>query len=269
MPRDALLSGLEHDDAWHAARAGGIGGSDAIQIVSGAWLALWEQKTGRREPEDLSHVLPVQLGSFTEAFNLAWFERQTGLAVSTAGCEGLVHPTHSFIRCNLDGVCADGIFEAKHVNGFFKPDRVVEKYYPQLQHNMAVTGVGMAFLSVLFGNHDWQYFEVSADPAYQGDLIRMEAEFWRHVDGDTPPGEGAVKPVAIDLDDMREVDMSSSNAWVAAAADWLENRAASRKFENAGKAIRGLVEPDIRRASGGGVEIARARDNSIRIKEVK
>ena len=35
--------------AWHADRAKGIGGSDAATIMNGDWLALWEEKTGRRE----------------------------------------------------------------------------------------------------------------------------------------------------------------------------------------------------------------------------
>ena len=40
------------------------------------WLELWLVKTGRKEPEDLSEILPVQLGSFTEEFNLDWFSKQ-------------------------------------------------------------------------------------------------------------------------------------------------------------------------------------------------
>ena len=43
-------------------RRKGLGGSDAAKIVAGDWHALWLDKTGRVEPEDLSAVWPVQLG---------------------------------------------------------------------------------------------------------------------------------------------------------------------------------------------------------------
>jgi hypothetical protein len=43
--------------------------------MGGRWLELWLQKTGRAEPEDLSGVLAVQLGTHTEALNLLWFDR--------------------------------------------------------------------------------------------------------------------------------------------------------------------------------------------------
>ncbi len=57
-------------------RRGFIGGSDCVKIMQGEWQELWEVKTGRREPDDLSDNLPVQLGTFTEDFNLQWFEKQ-------------------------------------------------------------------------------------------------------------------------------------------------------------------------------------------------
>ena len=47
-------------------RPRGIGGTDAIRIVEGKWKELWLEKTGQTEREDLSGVLPVQLGIFTE-----------------------------------------------------------------------------------------------------------------------------------------------------------------------------------------------------------
>ena len=51
-----------------------IGGSDAVRIMEGDWHTLWKEKTGRQEPEDLSWVLPVQIGILTEKKNKEWFE---------------------------------------------------------------------------------------------------------------------------------------------------------------------------------------------------
>ncbi|MDH3235721.1 MAG: endonuclease, partial [Alphaproteobacteria bacterium] len=54
-------------------RSSGVGGSDAGRVMTGDWFALWEEKTGRREPEDLTDVLQVQIGIVTESLNLWWF----------------------------------------------------------------------------------------------------------------------------------------------------------------------------------------------------
>ena len=47
-------------------RQGFIGGTDAIRIMNGQWVDLYLEKIGETKPEDLSGVLPVQLGIWTE-----------------------------------------------------------------------------------------------------------------------------------------------------------------------------------------------------------
>ncbi len=49
---------------------------------------------------------------------------------------------HGWRRCTLDGVVeSDGaVWEAKHTSAFAKSEEVLERYMPQLQHNMAVAG---------------------------------------------------------------------------------------------------------------------------------
>ncbi len=65
-----------------------IGGSD-ISVVMGLnrWktpLQLWAEKTGQVEPDDLSKVERVQLGSELEDFVAKKFERESGLKVRRA-----------------------------------------------------------------------------------------------------------------------------------------------------------------------------------------
>ena len=46
-------------------RTKSIGGSDVTRLFSNqedAWEKLWEEKTGRRQPDDLSDIFHVQLG---------------------------------------------------------------------------------------------------------------------------------------------------------------------------------------------------------------
>ena len=56
-------------------RKGFIGGSDMNVIMNGDWRKLWLVKTGRQESDDLSNNLAVQLGSYTEQFNINWFKK--------------------------------------------------------------------------------------------------------------------------------------------------------------------------------------------------
>ena len=264
-----------HDAAWHEERRKGIGGSDAMKVMSGDWLPLWRLKTGRDEPEDLSDVLQVQIGVATEDLNRRWFQKQTGLIVNTENCEHLVHPKHDWLRANLDGRIpvtlspADAILECKHVNAFSKGDEIVERYYPQVQHYLAVVGSPFCCLSIFYGNHKWEYFEVAVDTDYQTEMLDKEAEFWGYVTRDEePPNVEAVK-VDIAFDDMRTVDLTGSNEWASNGADWLENKNAAKKFDGAAKGLKEMVEDDVKLATGHGVKVARAVNGSLRIGAMK
>ena len=111
-------------------RPHGLGGTDAIRIVDGKWKELWDEKTGKTKREDLSDILPVQLGIFTEKFNKQWYQKITGERVVSVNT--IHHPEYNHLYGNLDGVCKGKVFEAKHTNAFAKDDTVIEKYYPQL-----------------------------------------------------------------------------------------------------------------------------------------
>lgn len=260
-----------------AQRVRSIGGSDANVIMSGddaAILSLWEQKTGRRAPDDLSDVLPVQMGSYTEPFNAAWFEKQTGLEVLDRGA-ALAGDADAWRSATLDGRVFDdqrtvcfGIWEAKHVGSFWKDEQILAKYQPQLHHNMDVAGSRKAWLSVFKGNADWCVFEVDYDPAYGAAVRKAEWQFWMAVQADEPPVHiDAAPPPAFDA--MREVCMEGHNEWASLAADWLQHRPAAKTFEGAVKALKGLVEADVKLAHGHGIKISRSKAGALSISEAK
>jgi putative phage-type endonuclease len=254
---------------WHADRAKGIGGSDAATIMGGDWLALWEEKTGRREPDDLSNVLPVQLGTFTEPFNRAWFAQQTGMAVDTTRCDGIVHPAYPFMRANIDGRVGLALLECKHTNAFAKDDEIVGRYFWQCQHYMAVCAAPATYLSVIFGNMRWDYFEVAADFDAITELMEREAEFWWHVETDTQPETQAASAApVIAFDAMREADMTGDNEFAASAADWLANKTAAKTFEDATKALKAKVDDDVKLAFGHGVKVSRSKAGSLTIRSM-
>lgn len=271
QPAWPALAGLTMTAVHQRDRANYIGGSDANIILSGdaeRVTQLGLEKTGETEPEDLSAVLPVMLGCWTEAFNRQWYEQACGYQVSRVG-EVIICEEVPWRRCTLDGYVArrGAVWEGKHTNAFASPHEAVERYMPQLQHNMAVSRCERAYLSVIFGNHKWEVFEVAADWLYQEELLVAEARFYdcvRHRESPVavaPPP--APKPVGV-----REISLEGSNAWASAAHDWLANAAAAKRYTNAAGELKKLVEPDVSRAFGHGVEARRSKSGALTLREL-
>lgn len=267
----AVAQMLSKSDDWHEARRSGIGGSDVNQIMSGDWTQLFLEKTGRAESPDLMDVLPVQMGSWTEPLNIWWFSRVTGIGVKRQK-GALASPKYPFMRANVDGFPDDGaVLECKHVHAFTEDEKVVSNYYGQCQHLMEVTGRDLCYLSVFFGNAKWDYFDIARDDAYIAEMVEKERDFWENyvLLDIMPPLKAASAPVVVKFDDLREMDMSTSNSWVDRAADYLHWKAQAQAFAAAEKDLKAMVEPDVKRAFGAGIEIKRSKANALSIKELK
>lgn len=271
MPLDLATLGLTAEQK--ILRADAIGGSDANTIMAGddkRLLRLWREKRGEQEPEDLSDNLAVQMGSFTEALNAAWFEKNTGYAVYGSGAHyrSKVHP---FMACTLDGKVYDpltdeclGVFEAKHCGTRSTDAEIFARYVPQLTHNCLVAGERRAWLSAFKGNGDWVVFEYELDDAYAVRLIAAEEAFWASVRDGTPPCAVEAEPTPLPVG-VKEADMSQSNAWCSHAADVIETKLQHQRHEDAKKSLKELVEPDVTRAFGAGVELRRDKRGALRI----
>jgi len=248
-----------------------IGGSDANVILSGdaaRLQELWLEKSGETRPADLSDKLPVMLGCWTEAFNRQWYEQLTGQRVMRIG-ESVTCARYAWRRCTLDGVVegTGAIWEAKHTSAFTRPEEALKRYMPQLQHNMSVTGEDRAVLSVIFGNHKFEFFEVAADWLYQLELLEAEQQFWDSVRMGRKPTvvepPASPKPIG-----TREVCLEGNNAWASAVFDWREHRDAAKVHWSACAAIKSLVEDDVSRAFGHGIEAKRSKSGAITIREL-
>lgn len=256
-----------------ARRRSSIGGSDANIILSGdpaAVLRLWQEKTGAAEPEDLSRVLPVQMGIWTEPLNRHWYTLMTGHQVSCAG-ETRFSADHPFMACTLDGIVVTegAVFEAKHVNAFSTPEDVAQRYMPQLHHNMAVCALNRAVLSIFIGTLKYETFVVEADPFYTASLIEAEQQFWASVKSNTLPGEIKVEARPVLPTKFRTVDMTGNNRWAVEAGSWLNTKQAASKFRDAEKSIKELIEPDVGEASGAGIIVRRSKAGALTIRELK
>lgn len=250
-----------------------LGASDANQIMSGddeRLFRLWLEKTGQAEPEDLSRNLPVQMGTWTEPLNRRWYTLTTGEEISRAG-EHVKCTAPAFMTCTLDGFIASrpAVFEAKHVNPFGDVDDVVQRYMPQLHHQMHVCGVSEAILSVFVGTQRHETFRVELDQFYLAALIEREEAFWLAVQTKASPVVMPYVAPPIAPEKMRSVDMQGNNAWASLAADWIENKDGAAKFDKAAKGIKSLMEPDMGEASGHGVRCARAKNGNLSVRETK
>jgi predicted phage-related endonuclease len=246
-----------------------IGGSAANIIMNGdkkKILQLWHEYRGEMEPEDLSDVLPVAIGTATEAVNIEFFERRTGRKVTCQGAERL-SLFCSWAACTLDGLTDDEqtVFEAKTVSAFSNSEEIVRRYYPQLTHNMLVCGLRKSVLSVIYGNgHKFEQYEIALDQAYADELFNAEEHFWQCVlYGEKPV---VIDPPAIPVEPIRIADMSESNEWGSAAADWIANLSASKTFDKATKMIKSLVPADAIEAFGNGISAKRNKAGSVTIK---
>jgi len=282
---NALLSNLGLSAEAKALRKDALGGSDANTIMSGdekKLLRLWREKRGEVEGEDLSDILAVQMGSFTEPFNAAWFEKNTGYVVTNRGLA--IGPQHTkarpYMSCTLDGYVAEvfsgpdgepdgrelGIFEAKHCGVRNTDAELFARYVPQLTHNCLVAGERRAWLSVFKGNGDWVMFEYELDDAYAERLLEAEDAFWDCVRTGKPPcavpAEPTPKPVGV-----KEYDLTGSNVWASHCADYLETVLAADRHEIAKKALKELVPEDASKCFGHGVEIRRDKRGALRFYE--
>ncbi len=245
-----------------------IGGSDA-RIIMGedetALLRLWREKRGEAAAEDLSTNLIVQLGNVTEDLNRRWFETNTGQVVVDVQ-RHVRHPVLRWMGATLDGrvEVSSAVFEAKFMlPWYFSEEAALEKYAPQLQHNMWVVAARTAVLSVITGGGKWVEIKTHADPLYQHLIITAEKKFWRCVENGEPPALFGIDPPKPRIEAVRIVDMTSSNAWAEFAAIFSKTHDAHQEHERAKAELKGLVPDDAQQAFGHGIRAKRSKSGAV------
>ncbi len=141
----------------------GIGGSDAAAVLGlSPWksnVRLWEEKTGLREPEDISDKEVVRFGKESEAAIRRLFALDFPQYKVTYDEFGMIanEPDCPFIFATLDGELTDsdgrkGILEIKTTEIRRSLDRkkwdgqVPDYYYAQIVHQLLATGYDFAIL---------------------------------------------------------------------------------------------------------------------------
>lgn len=256
-------------------RRKGIGASDAAKIIQGgpAWAELWKDKTGREVPKRIMSEWDAALRHCTEGLQCDWYEHKTGERVGSRGT-AQVWDEWPVMRCTLDGltVSSSVVFEAKHVSQF-TPDPInwaIEKYTPQVMHQMIVCKADKAVLSIVVGMAEPKWVTFTLDPFQVEAYLERCHEFWGYVERDEPPPGAEAMPLSvISYEEMKAVDLSGNNEFGAFADDWKNNKSAAKSFSDAEKALKGLVEPDVKLAFNDTIEIKRNKAGSLSIKERK
>src|SRR5436309_1308458 len=232
-----------------------IGGSDARVIMSNdedALLRLWREKRGEAEPPDYSDNLIVQLGADTEPLNRRWYEKTTGQVIKDVQ-SWIRHPVIRWMAATLDGVVegTGAVFEAKFMLPWsFSEEAAAEKHMAQVQHNMWVTHLRSAVLSIITGGGKWVEISIPLDPLYLSVLVSAEKKFWRCVQSGEPPHLINAEAPRPRVEAIRIVDMSSSNSWGEFAALFRSTRQAFLDHEQAKGELKSLMpEDEIGRAS--------------------
>jgi hypothetical protein len=236
-----------------------MGGDEA------ALIRLWREKRGEIAPLDLSGNLLVQLGKATEELNRTWYERNTGRTVGDV--QRLVkHSGIPWMAATLDGIVEglEAVFESKFMLPWsLSEETAAEKYMAQLQHNMWVTHLKRAVLSIITGAGKWVEITIPMDPLYLTVLVSAEKKFWRCVQsGETPHLVNAESPRPR-IEVLRIVDMSSSNSWAEFAALFRNTRTAFLDHERAKTELKALMPEGAKEAIGHGVRGRRTKNGAV------
>src|SRR6266540_2776775 len=226
---------------------------------------LWREKRGETEPEDLSGNLLVQLGLATEHLNRQWYERTTGQVVKDAE-SWIRHPVIRWMAATLDGIVegTGAVFEAKFMLPWsFSEEAASEKDMAQVQHNMWVTRLRSAVLSIITGGGKWVEISIPMDPLYLSVLVSAEKKFWRCVQSGVPPHLINAEPPRPRIEAIRIVDMSSSNSWAEFAALFRNTRIAFLDHERAKNELKNLIPEDAKEAIGHGVRAKRSKSGAV------
>jgi putative phage-type endonuclease len=181
---------------WLNWRRKGIGGSDA-SVVCGisrykSPVELWMDKTGQLPYDDAGEA--AYWGAQLEALVKAEFSKRTGIEVKLLN-QLLQNEDYPFMIANLDGVCEHPdygtcVFEAKTASAYKAgewSDAIPDEYMLQVQHYLAVTGYKGAYIAALIGGNTFKWKFIERDDDLIAMLIKLEAEFWRCVQTNTPP----------------------------------------------------------------------------------
>lgn len=201
MARKVINYAKWTDEQWQAYRSTqrGIGGSDIAAVLGvnkyKSRRRLWAELTGTVERQDLSENQAVKMGNKLEPIVADLFAEATGLTVRRNNWI-LQHDTIDYLYANIDRevILKDGskaVLECKTANArmakYWQDETIPKEYMAQVQFYLMITGYQKAFIAVLIGGVDFDYWTIERDEIIIADLEKAAAEFWQLVETNTAP----------------------------------------------------------------------------------
>lgn len=220
---------------WLDWRRKGVGSSDSPIIMGvSPWSTryqLWEQKISGKETEC---NYAMQRGTNLEEPARQCFENMMDVEVFPKNVE---HKKFPWMRASFDGIDLDGkvLVEIKcplkkENHELAKQGKVPEVYYPQLQHQLEVSGLdGMYYFS--FDGSEGVIVEVERDQKYIDKMIKEEEGFWACVSNKTPPP----------LSSRDCIDLENDKEWRSLAVQW---KSISEKKRDLAEQLKDIVNQE-------------------------
>ena len=247
-----------------------IRGSDMVSLMQGKWEELWKIKTGLLGRKDLQHEFNVQLGSFTEIFNLNWLQKYYEYDFVPQSKHTKMYGSIK-LQGTLDGEDRDKYIgvECKHTHSRNDMDYMLDYYMPQMQFYMYISGLQQMVFSVIFGNQH-KCVIVSANEQYQNEMLYKIKSFWEYVTHNTQPQDyvSEIKQSIKDnipIDGKVKRDVSTSNSFATHCNTYLENEEGYEKFVNAKKYIKEEIKDNESEIYNDKLSVKRDKRGSIRI----
>lgn len=196
MGKGTVVAIKQNTKQWSAWRDKGLGASDAPVVMDASpWTTsfqLWGYKTGiliRPAPNQFQEAA-MKRGHDLEPLARDRYEAKVGKKFPATSFQ---HHKYEYLRASLDGYCESinknleikcpgKVDHAKAVKG-----EVPEKYMPQLQMQMLVSGAESSDYFSWDGKDSEALITVVPDRAYQEKLLTKMVEFWVCVNTYTPP----------------------------------------------------------------------------------
>lgn len=239
---------------WLQWRRAGIGSSDAGIIMGvSPWRTpyeLWNDKVYGSSQEQNSSM---KRGNELEPVARSWFENTMNVCLFP---KNKIHETHEWVRASLDGMDIEETMavefkcpnQADHLVALNK--KIPEKYIPQVQHQLLVTGLpGMYYCS--FDGQDGVIVEVARDDSYIESMFSEEKKFWDMVNSKTPPA----------LTERDFIPMDTNQEWIKLCSKWRKAKRLADRTKEKEQEIRDqmLMLCKGRNAQGNGLKISRSR----------
>lgn len=172
-----------YSNEWYHLRKTKIGASDAYTIMGinkyKTLLRLMEEKLGLVESEPMNQAMQRGLDLEDDARNYFFDQTSINMVPKIVLCT-----KYDWMFCSLDGINFSGtkILEikcpGKTNHNIAKKGKIPDCYYPQVQHQLSVTGLPMCYY-LSYDGMEGIILEIDRNDDYIEKLIQKEKEFYQ------------------------------------------------------------------------------------------